>query len=243
MSRILFMGGKPIGYEICQFLMGLKDHEIRYIINDYEVAESWYASPRQLPIHEIAENDIPQFAPELIIVAFYDRLLKEPIFSKPPLGAWNLHLADAEKYRGSYGNIWALWNGDTEYGVTLHQIDAGIDTGPILAKRTFPLPKDYTGKDLYALMVEEGKRLLLDCFEDLVSGDALQKTRLQSDASAETHFRKELSHELEVSGQFKNQVRALTFPPFPPPFFMIGSRKFVVIEDSQVPLHSTPNHP
>src|SRR5262245_7559436 len=132
MSRILFMCGKKIGYEISRFLQTQKDHEIRYLVNDYESTSSWYDTPRKLGVPEITEKDISSFDPDLLIVAFYDRILKEDTFRRPRLGAWNLHLADAERYRGAYPTIWAIRNGDKTYGVTLHLIDKGIDTGPIL---------------------------------------------------------------------------------------------------------------
>ena len=225
------MCGKNIGYEIARFLLAT-EHTVRFVVNDYERPGQWYRTPRELPIVEIPESQAVAFAPDLLLVAFYDRILKEPLFTLPPLGAWNLHLGDAEKYRGAYPNIWALRNGDSSYAVTLHRIDKGVDTGPILAKREFPIPAEFTGKDLYQRMVEAGRDLLIASFDALISGLALQQTRPQSNAHAITHYRKELTHELQVSEAFKNQVRALTFPPFPPPYFMIGSRKFVIIEET-----------
>jgi len=230
--RILCMCGKPIGYKIAKFLLEQEEHETRFIVNAYEYPGEWYSTPRELPITEVSESDISTFGPDLIVVAFYDKILRESLFSLPRFGTWNLHLSDAERYRGAYPNIWALRNGDDTYSVTLHRIDAGVDTGPILAKRSFPLPKDFTGRDLYERMTEEGFQLFSECFENLVTGQSLELARAQVSEFAESHYRKEIKHELQVTEEFKNQVRALTFPPFPPPYFMIGSRKFIIAEDT-----------
>ncbi|MBW3539552.1 MAG: hypothetical protein KY476_04720 [Planctomycetes bacterium] len=229
MLRILCLCGKTIGHGVCRFLLE-RPHELRCVVNEGERPGEWYRTPRELSIEELPLADAAAWQPDLIVVAFYDRILPESLFALPPLGAWNLHLGDAERYRGAYPNIWALANGDTEYAVTLHRIDAGIDTGPILAKRRFPLPPDMTGRELYDKMTEEGLRLFAECFEELVSGRALVAAQPQSNAAARTHYRRELTHELAVSDELKNRVRALTFPPFPPPYFHIGRRKFAIVE-------------
>lgn len=228
--RIVCMCGKDIGYGIAGFLLDQKA-EVRFVVNEYETRGQWYRTPRELDIIEIAEDEIAEYNPDLIIVAFYDRILPESIYTIPSLGCWNLHLGDTERYRGAYPNIWALRNGDTTYAVTLHRINAGIDTGDILIKCSFPISPVTIGRDLYDRMVAEGRKLFLQCYNDLISSKALKKTYAQDSTEAVTHCRKELSHEVYPPEEFINSVRALTFPPFPPPHFMIGGRRFIIVED------------
>ncbi len=228
--RIVCVCGKDIGYRIAGFLLDQKA-DVRFVVNEYEKLGQWYRTPRELDIVEILEDEVAEYGPDLIIVAFYDRILPESIFSIPDLGCWNLHLGDTERYRGAYPNIWALCNGDTTYTVTLHRIDAGIDTGDILAKRSFPISQETTGRELYDAMVTEGMELFLRCYSDLTSRKALQKTRARDSSEAVTHYRKELSHEVHPPEEFINSVRALTFPPFPPPYFMIGDHRFIIVEE------------
>src|SRR6266508_3021819 len=111
--RIVCMCGKNLGYELARFLLSTP-HTVRFVANSYERPGLWHRTPRELPIHELSEREAVAFEPDLLLVAFYDRILKPAVFSKPKLGAWNLHLGDAEKYRGAYPNVWALRNGDTE---------------------------------------------------------------------------------------------------------------------------------
>jgi len=229
--KILCMCGKDIGYLIAEFLLEQKAN-VRFIVNPDEKPGEWYRTPRELNIEELTESEIAQFKPDLIFTAFYNRILPVSIYSIPPLGCWNLHLADSELYRGAHPNIHAIRNGDTEFGVTIHLIDSGIDTGSILAKSVFPLSSSATGRDLYELMVIEGVKLFIRCFPDLAGGKALKLTRAQDNSRAVTHFRHELSHRVYPSESFSNSVRALAFPPFPPPYFMIGNRRFKITEDT-----------
>lgn len=222
--------GRDLGYLIAGFLLEKAPNAL-FVVNPGEHTGSWYRSPRELRIREIKEEDVVGLSPDLVLVAFYDRILPAAIFGPPGLGCWNVHLGDPERYRGAYPNIWALRNGDASYSVAIHRVDAGIDSGPLLARTSFPLCPEYTGRDLYDRMVAEGFELFKSCFGMLASGAALSKTRPQDGSNAETHFRREISHEVEAPDSLRNSVRALSFPPFPPPFFSIGGRRFVIVED------------
>ncbi|MEA3266083.1 MAG: formyltransferase family protein, partial [Candidatus Fermentibacteria bacterium] len=181
--KIVCMGGSEIGYRVAEFLLA-QSVEVRFVVNGSEKTGDWYRTPRTLDIVEITEDEIIEYDPDLIIVAFYHGILHENIFTIPRFGCWNLHLGDTELYRGAYPNIHALQNGDTSYAVTLHRIDKDIDSGDILAKSSFPITADTTGKELYFRMVEEGMNLFTRCYPDLASGRALQMTRVQDSSVA-----------------------------------------------------------
>lgn len=230
LPKIVCMCGRDIGYQMAEFLLSQAE-EVKFVVNEHDRTGEWYRTPLELDIIGIAEDEVALYNPDLIVVAFYDRILPESIFSIPPLGSWNLHLGDTEKYRGAYPNIRALRNGDAAYAVTLHRIDAGIDSGEILAGNSFPISPAMTGKELYYMMIDQGMKLFLECYKDLLSGKALRKTRPQNDTEAVTRYRKDLSREVHPPAEFINSVRALTFPPFPPPYFMVGEHRFIVVED------------
>lgn len=224
------MCGRDIGFLVARFLLE-RAPGTQFVVNPDERSGGWHRSPLELPIRQMQMDEVAGYSPDLILAAFFDRILPESIYSPPRLGCWNLHLGDPERYRGAYPNIWALRNGDPSYAVALHRVDGGIDTGPLLARASFPIDPGSTGRDLYERMVEEGFELFRSCFADLQSGAALSMTRPQADGQAETHYRRELSHEIDAPDDLKNQVRALSFPPFTPPFLMIGGRRFVIVED------------
>ena len=230
-DRIVCFCGRDIGYLVAEFLLH-EPLEVRFVVNEGEEIDEWYRTPNSLEITRIKVDEIAAFDPVTIIAAFYHKLLPESIYSIPKHGCWNLHLGDSERYRGAYPNIFALINGENNYSVTIHRIDQGIDTGDILAKDSFPIAKTTTGKELYELMTEAGIRLFKKHYSDLLNGEALKKVRTQNSSEAVTHYRNELSHEVFPSKEFINSVRALTFPPYPPPFFKVGSKRFVITEES-----------
>lgn len=240
--RVVCMCGMDLGYRIAGFLLGT-GVETAFVVNDAETVGQWYRTPLELAINRMNMREAVEWKPDLIITAYYHRILPASVFDLPPLGAWNLHLADAERYRGGYPSIRALSNGDETYGVTLHRIDSGIDTGDILEKLVFPIPPGSNGRDLYCLMVDKGVELFKKQWDNLVSGEALHGTRPQNGSGAETMRRKDLSHLLHPDREFINRVRALTFPPFPPPFFTFSGRRYIVTEaPEENPAKESPQH-
>jgi methionyl-tRNA formyltransferase len=82
-------------------------------------------------------------------------------------GIVNLHLAPLPEYRGRYSTAHAVANGDTSFGVTLHYVDEGIDTGPIIEARRFPAPREIEA--LRELARAEGIRLFADVLPALLA--------------------------------------------------------------------------
>lgn len=243
--KILFMGGKEIGFKICEWMIlsgKFNKYDIKFVINEYEDPNNWYRTPRSIEYvkrNEINFEEIEAFNPDIILVAFYDKILSKKIYKIPINGAWNLHLGDVERYRGAYPNVHALCNGDTEYAVTLHLIEEGIDTGKILKKMYFTIEKHFTGRDLYYKMTKIGLDLFKECIESILSGMAMNQLIIQDDKIVKTHYRKELNLEINITSEMKNKIRAYTFPPFPSPYVMIGGRKFLIKEEEKNTLKST----
>src|SRR6266568_738902 len=104
------------------------------------------ATQEQLPVLQPerarGEPFIDQLAglrPDLIVVAAYGQILPKRILELPRFGCLNVHASLLPKYRGAAPIQWALLNNESETGVTLMKMDAGLDTGPILAQATTPI--------------------------------------------------------------------------------------------------------
>lgn len=229
-QRVLCMCGMDLGHRIAGFLLKTGIDPM-FVVNSGETTGQWYRTPLELDIQTIPADQAISWKPDLVITAFYHRLLSPALYRIPSLGAWNVHLADAERYRGAFPSIRALINGDATYSATIHRIDSGIDSGDILAKTEFPIPAGSTGRDLYFLMVEKGEELFRQHWPDLLSGRAVNMTREQDGSRAETMFRRDLTHRVEPDPDLVRRVLALTFPPFPPPFFTAGGRRYIIIPD------------
>jgi methionyl-tRNA formyltransferase len=108
--------------------------------------------------------------PDLIVVVAYGHILPPTILELPRHGCLNVHTSLLPKYRGAAPIQWAIANGDTDTGVTIMKMDAGLDTGPILSqRRTAILPSDDSAT-LHSRLAQLGAELLMETIPDYVAG-------------------------------------------------------------------------
>ncbi len=110
----------------------------------------------------VAENKLRSYKPDIIIVAAYGKILSKSVLDMPGFGCINIHASLLPRWRGASPVQNALLASDTETGVTLMLMDEGIDTGPVLAKRSTPILKNDTFPDLLGRLAILGSDLLLE---------------------------------------------------------------------------------
>ena len=99
---------------------------------------------------------------DLILSVMYDRIIGRELIDGPGR-ILNLHLGKLPEYRGMRPINWALRNGETTAGVTLHEVDVGIDTGPIVAQTTFSIwPEVDEVRDVYGRAIDAASHILTD---------------------------------------------------------------------------------
>lgn len=101
-------------------------------------------------------------SPDVIIVVAYGKLLPRPILQLPPFGCLNIHPSLLPRYRGPSPIAAAILSGDRETGVTLMQLDEGMDTGPILAQKKIPVNPTDTAESLGLRLAHAGADLLME---------------------------------------------------------------------------------
>jgi methionyl-tRNA formyltransferase len=121
-------------------------------------------------------SELQQFAPDVIIVTAYGKILPGSIISLPPLGTINVHGSLLPKYRGAAPIQWALINGEKETGVTIMQMDEGIDTGDILLQEKIAIAPDETAGSLSSKLAELGGKALGKAL-DLLRADMLNPAK------------------------------------------------------------------
>jgi methionyl-tRNA formyltransferase len=104
---------------------------------------------------------------DVAVTAAYGKILPADLLQVPQFGFLNLHPSDLPKYRGPAPVQWTLINGDTETAVCIMQTDAGMDTGPIVAKWHSPVDPDETAVELSSRLRDKGIELLLEALENL----------------------------------------------------------------------------
>ena len=118
-------------------------------------------------------------------------------------------LAALPAYRGVFTSIWPILNGETQAGVTLHEIDNGIDTGPIVDQRLFSLPPSLTARRLYDLFMDEAFELFKGNLVRLIQGDV--KAVPQDNDRASYYGRSE--HQLRGDRHRSGPTSGVDLPP------------------------------
>lgn len=110
-------------------------------------------------------------APDLVAVAAYGQILPQAILDLPRFGCLNVHTSLLPKYRGAAPIQYAILNGDNETGATIMKMDAGLDTGDILATAKTPIHASDNSQTLHDRLAEIGARLLVSTIPDFISGN------------------------------------------------------------------------
>jgi methionyl-tRNA formyltransferase len=118
---------------------------------------------------------IRSWAPDVVVVAAYGQILPPAILDSPRFGVLNVHASLLPRWRGAAPIQGALLAGDSVTGVTIMKLDAGLDTGPILAKRATPIDPDETAGELEGRLAHLGADLLLDVLPAYLIGKLASK--------------------------------------------------------------------
>jgi methionyl-tRNA formyltransferase len=128
--------------------------------------------------------ELKAFAPELIVVAAYGKLLPNSILELPKYGCINVHSSLLPKYRGAAPINWAMVNGEKETGVTIMYMAQALDAGDIISQRVTPIEPEENAEELYTRLAELGAELLSETVVSIANGTA---TRTPQDDSQHTY--------------------------------------------------------
>ena len=156
--------------------------------------------------------------PEVIVVVAYGQILPETLLQIPSKGCLNIHTSLLPKYRGAAPIQWALWNGETQTGVTLMKMDAGLDTGPMISRATTQITAEDNALVLHDRLAVMGAQLLADSLPKYLRGEM---PLLPQPADQASHARKIMKEDGRIDWNqpavaLWNQVRALI--PWPGTF-------------------------
>jgi methionyl-tRNA formyltransferase len=182
-THIVLFTSQDIGFELVQYFAERLDVKTLVVTMRSKRDEiNGYRSP----IDACVTNGIPHLVtsrvtestfkaveahrPHLIISAYYPIVIPSDIVALSERGAINVHPGKLPYYRGRFPTPWYILNGDSHFGVSIHQVDRGIDTGPVLVQKTFPIHDGETGHSLYRRAMSEGAAMLIESFDDLLEG-------------------------------------------------------------------------
>ncbi|MGY3968707.1 methionyl-tRNA formyltransferase [Aeromonas enteropelogenes] len=141
--------------------------------------------------NEEAQAELASLGADLMVVVAYGLILPKAVLDTPRLGCINVHGSLLPRWRGAAPIQRAIWAGDAETGVTIMQMDVGLDTGAMIRKMSCPIAADETSTSLYDKLAELGPQALVDTVDAMAAGNTTAEP--QNDALA--NYAQKLSKE------------------------------------------------
>lgn len=173
-------------------------------------------------------DEIEALSPQVIVVAAFGQILPTSILDLPELGCLNVHASLLPRWRGAAPVQAAIYHGDRETGVTIMQMDPGLDTGPILTQRSTPIHADETGGRLTERLSRLGADLLVETLPRYARGEIDPRPQDDQVATYAPMLKKsdgELGFNRDAEA-LQRQVQA--YEPWPTSFFTWKNRRIVV---------------
>ena len=245
-SRIswAFAGGKPQGLKVLQTLA-----ERGFVPRFAVAAETLPEDDRgalerlagELGVDFLASRTMEEIASrldglDLLLVCRFELLPRE-VYERPRLGSVNIHPSLLPKYRGIHPISWALINGEKRTGVTVHVIDDGIDTGPILLRQVVPITEQDNIWTLTAACDDASASLATRLFQHIARKGGLPAAKKLRGRSSYARRRTPEDSRVDWSRSARtifNSVRALR-PPLPPVFTITDAGERISVLDCEVP--------
>ncbi len=195
--RVIFAGSPDFSVPILQAVLD-SDHEVVAVYSQPDRPAGRGRKLKSGPVKQLAEdNGIPVYQPatlkdveaqrvlaalqpDLMVVVAYGLLLPQAVLDMPRLGCVNLHASILPRWRGAAPIQRAILAGDGETGVCLMQMEAGLDSGPVLAEVRTPLAVDETGGSLHDRLSQMAANLLAKHLDDLDGGHLQAVTQNES---------------------------------------------------------------
>ncbi|HEJ7835764.1 bifunctional UDP-4-amino-4-deoxy-L-arabinose formyltransferase/UDP-glucuronic acid oxidase ArnA [Serratia marcescens] len=179
--------------------------------------------------HPLWVDRIRALQPDVIFSFYYRHMLSDEILSLAPQGGFNLHGSLLPRYRGRAPVNWALVNGETETGATLHKMVKRPDAGDIVGQQKVAIADSDTALTLHKKVLEAAQIVLKEQLPKLKNGTA---TFTKQDESQASYFGRRTAADGEIlwhksAKEINNLVRAVT-EPYPGAFSYLGQRQLIV---------------
>ena len=240
--KLIYMGTPDFAVPALQALQDA-GHEIKYVVTQPDTVRDRGKKVKFPPVKERAvELGIPVLQPEklkyneefldiraaevdAIIVAAYGKIITKRILDTPKYGCLNIHGSLLPRFRGAAPIQAAIIAGDKETGITIMQMEKGLDTGDMLAKAATPIA-DKTGEQLHDELAEMGAKLICETLTKLEAGEITPEKQDDSLSTYAPMISKEDGHVdfTQSADQIERKIRA--FNPWPGSFASIDDRTF-----------------
>lgn len=207
MAKIVFMGTP--GFALPSLSALLAAHEVLAVVTQPDRPAGRNKRLRQSPVKRLAASralpilqparlrageaadSIRRYSADLFVVVAYGQILPQTVLALPRFGTINVHASLLPRWRGAAPIQAAIRAGDSESGVTIMLLDAGLDTGPILAQQALDLTQNETGASLHDKLAKLGADLLADTIPRYLSGEIKPLAQAETGVTYAPQIRKE----------------------------------------------------
>lgn len=242
--KIVFAGNKERGAACLRAVLAAGHHVAAVVVHSGAGtgAVALEARAHGLPVLDPSDVNAPEtvaavaaLEADAVVLAGYGQIVRRELLDVARLGCINLHGGRLPQYRGSSPLNWALINGETEIGISVIQVDEGVDTGDVLGERRLPVGPDDTIADVQKRANEQFPGLLLEVLDLVERGAA---TPRRQDEAAAVYWPLRFPDDGLIlwdaldARAVHNHVRALT-DPFPGAFTFHDGRRVRLLRSRQ----------
>lgn len=208
--KIVFMGTPDFAVDVLEAVIAA-GHQVVAVVTQPDKPKGRGKEMQMTPVKVCAQaHDIPVFQPvkiketaavetlgsygaDIFVVAAFGQIVSEEILSIPKFGCVCVHASLLPKYRGAGPIQWAIINGEKTTGVTIMQMDKGIDTGDMLMKAEVAIDPQETGDSLHDKLAQTGARLIVEALPKIERGELIPEKQNDEDSCYAKMLNKSMS--------------------------------------------------
>lgn len=245
--KVLFMGTPDFAVSILEAVIS-SAHEVIAVVTQEDKPKGRSDKLIPPPVKECAlKHGIPVLQPhrikdaqavsmlreydaDIYVVAAYGQILSKEILDIPRYGCINTHASLLPKYRGAAPIQWAIVDGEKETGVTIMQMDEGLDTGDILYVKKVDITNADTGESLFDKLAKAGGSLIIEALDRIEAGDITPTKQNDAEATYAKILKKNMG-ELDFTKNAKDLERLIRgFTPWPGTYTYLRGKVLKVIK-------------
>ena len=231
--RAVYMGTAEIACPPLRALAGMPEIDMAAVYTQPDRRQGRGQSVRYSPVKKLAlekgllvlqpeslkpanaVEELSALKPDVLVVMAYGQILSQQVLDLPPRGAVNLHASLLPRHRGASPIQQAILAGDSETGVTLMQMEAGLDTGPMIAKASTPIGLEDTAASIHDQLAQLSANLVREKLPDYLNGDISGTPQDHSSATYAGKITKSDGQIIwhQTAEEIDRQIRAFT--PWP----------------------------
>ncbi len=234
MAKIVFMGTPEFATPVLQAL--IQRHDVIGVVTQPDRPAGRGNQLHESPIKKVAQSagipvfqpeklrrkeaiaELQQWQPDVYIVAAFGQILPQAVLDIPPYGSINVHASLLPRWRGAAPLQAAIRAGDTQSGITIMKMDAGLDTGPMLSQRAITLAPDETGQSLHDKLSVIGGELLIETMPHYLSGELQPQPQPEEGVTYAPQIEKEEGHIDWTKSAIDIERLVRAFTPWPGTF-------------------------